>query len=228
MSGFRPALRMSRQAQPSDFSVRRLRRRMESYPMQLPTNADLSVASSIAWFYVVANSLRGFTYIPQIVAAWRSRDGAKSLSLLTWSAWLVANFAAVLYGLVLRDAFFTSISLINCTGCALVTCIAARRRWQWTLASRVSSIRSTALRGVPGQTTNRPWRDVADAHLARCGCNRPLIAADVTTQTRNARYGDFSTARARAPRSWSMALRGRHRIAERRCAAEARTEGGAS
>lgn len=145
--------------------------------MQLPTTFDLSAASSIAWFYLVSNSLRGITYIPQIVVTWRSRDGAKSLSLLTWSAWLVAHVAAILYGLVLRDVFFTSISLINCTGCALVTSIAVRRRRQWKLASRATAdSRPPAAAPVPVREKRSSGSRAADDYLRRWGYSPRWLA----------------------------------------------------
>ncbi|MEO6362954.1 MAG: hypothetical protein ABIO71_06975 [Caldimonas sp.] len=143
--------------------------------MQMPMTFSLSAASSIAWFYLISNSLRGFTYIPQIVVAWRSRDGAKSLSLLTWSAWLVAHVAAVLYGVVLRDTFFTSISVINCTGCALVTAIAFRRRQQSKLEGReTSSPDRQAVVPAPEQVTLRS--QAADEYLARWGFSPRWLA----------------------------------------------------
>ncbi len=154
--------------------------------MQLPTTFALSAASSIAWFYLISNSLRGFTYIPQIVVAWRSRDGARSLSLLTWGAWLVAHVAAVMYGLVLRDAFFTGISLINCTGCALVTAIAVRRRQQWKLESRASSSSHlSAMTPEAEEATNRLRSQAADEYLARWGHSpRWLAGGAVSAQSR--------------------------------------------
>ncbi|MEO7057262.1 MAG: PQ-loop repeat-containing protein [Caldimonas sp.] len=158
--------------------------------MQFPTTFDLSAASSIAWFYLVSNSLRGFTYLPQIIVAWRSRDGARSLSLLTWGAWLVANAAAVLYGLVLHDAFFTSISLINCTGCAVVTAIAAKRRQQWKRKSRAtSSLLNWENPPAPEQATPRVNRGHAvDGYLARWGYSpRWLADGSIPIQNRASR-----------------------------------------
>ncbi|VWX61572.1 conserved membrane hypothetical protein [Burkholderiales bacterium 8X] len=87
------------------------------------------LGSAIAWLYVITNAARLVTYIPQIVVVWRCRDGARSVSLLTWGSWVVANLSATLYGaLVVRDTFFTAISIINLVCCAMVTVIAARRR----------------------------------------------------------------------------------------------------
>ena len=96
--------------------------------MHILPHTTLTIDSSIVWFYVISNALRAFTYIPQIMVVWRSQDGAKSLSLLTWSSWLVANVAAVIYGASVQDAFLVFISLINLTGCGTVTAIVVHRR----------------------------------------------------------------------------------------------------
>ena len=90
---------------------------------------DGSVAAAIGWFYLVTNSTRVITYIPQIVAVWRCTDGARAISLLTWGSWLCSHLTAIAYGLlVVHDAFFVAISTINLVGCGTVTLIAARRR----------------------------------------------------------------------------------------------------
>lgn len=84
---------------------------------------------AVGWFYLVTNSARIITYVPQILAVWRCRDGAPSISLLTWGSWVVSHFAAVLYGLVVvPDAFFVAMSSINLICCGLVTGIVMHRR----------------------------------------------------------------------------------------------------
>lgn len=88
-----------------------------------------TTAAAIGWFYLVTNSVRVLTYIPQIIAVWRCRDGARAISLLTWGSWVISNAAAIAYGvLVVHDAFFVVISTINLGGCAAVTLLAAQRR----------------------------------------------------------------------------------------------------
>ena len=98
-------------------------------PMLASTPWNDPMAMAIGWFYLVTNSVRILTYLPQIIAVWRCRDGARAISLLTWGSWSISNVAAVLYGmLVVHDAFFVAISTINLIGCGAVTVIAARRR----------------------------------------------------------------------------------------------------
>lgn len=178
MSGTGPQMRLYWQATTSH----PLHRSFEApKPNTMPTLpvADFPVSASIIWFYLIANSLRGFTYIPQIVVAWRSKDGAKSLSLLTWSLWLVANIAAVLYGLHLGDLFFTVVSLINCTGCGLVAGIAWSRRRQWRRANRVAVSSPTSFLRLRARRHNfEPLGSSAKAYLRRWGCGPRWLNAD--------------------------------------------------
>lgn len=99
--------------------------------------ADGPLLALIGWLYLLTNAARVLTYIPQIVVVWRCTDGAISVSLLTWGSWVLSNVTATVYAvLVVRDAFFVAISLVNLFGCAAVTAIAARRRSQWRAVRR--------------------------------------------------------------------------------------------
>lgn len=93
--------------------------------------ADAPMLSLVAWAYLATNSARILTYVPQLVAAWRCTDGARALSLWTWGSWMVSHVTALAYGtLVLADAFFVVITLINLLGCGAVTAIVAMHRWR--------------------------------------------------------------------------------------------------
>ena len=97
--------------------------------LQFPDAPAGSLIATIAWAYLVTNAVRVLSYLPQIVTVWRCRDGARSLSLWTWSLWTASHITAVLYGtLVVLDLFFVAISTVNLTGCGAVTLIATRRR----------------------------------------------------------------------------------------------------
>lgn len=88
-----------------------------------------ALASAIAWIYLVTNAGRVITYVPQILAVLRATDGARAVSLLTWSSWVVSHAAAILYGvLVIGDTFFTAVSAINFACCTTVTLLAAQKR----------------------------------------------------------------------------------------------------
>lgn len=86
--------------------------------------------SLVAWAYLLANGARIVAYLPQIRAVWRCRDGAASISLLSWSTWTLSHVAALLYALlVLRDLPFLLVTSLNLAGCGAVTWIALRRRY---------------------------------------------------------------------------------------------------
>ena len=69
------------------------------------------------------------SYAPQIWRVWRSPDGAKDLSLTTWSLWCVTSGVTVLYAaFVARDLPFFVVSAGGLTGCLLVTAAAFYRR----------------------------------------------------------------------------------------------------
>jgi hypothetical protein len=88
-----------------------------------------AMASCIAWLYLLVNSGRVVSYLPQIVALWQCRDGARAISLLTWSYWTLSHVSAVLYGaVVIHDGFVVAISLLNLFCCGLVIALALRRR----------------------------------------------------------------------------------------------------
>ncbi|VTU39327.1 hypothetical protein [Variovorax sp. PBL-E5] len=88
-----------------------------------------SFTAVIAWIYLVSNSTRVFSYLPQILAIWRCRDGARSISLWSWTSWSISHVTAGLYGMVVaHDAYLVLISVLNLVGCAAVTLVAARRR----------------------------------------------------------------------------------------------------
>jgi hypothetical protein len=85
--------------------------------------------STLASLYMLTNAARVFTYVPQLMAVWRSTDGARDISLLTWGSWVVANGTAVGYGaVVIHDLFFTLIAVLNLVCCAAVTLVGVRRR----------------------------------------------------------------------------------------------------
>ena len=95
--------------------------------------ADLPASlQMIVWLYLLTNAARVFTYLPQILAVWASRDGARAISLVTWASWLLSHGAALAYAqLVAHDIALSAISCINLAGCCAVTAIATRRRLAW-------------------------------------------------------------------------------------------------
>ena len=102
----------------------------------MPSPLEVSAGGAIAWLYIVTNAARVFTYAPQLIVVWRSEDGARDISLLTWGSWVVANATAVAYGmLVVQDLFFTLIAMLNMVCCAAIACIALQRRSAYGVAA---------------------------------------------------------------------------------------------
>jgi hypothetical protein len=92
----------------------------------------LSWQGAVAWSFLLTNGARLITYLPQILAVWRCQDGARALSLITWTSWVVSHVTALLYGaVVLNDGFFVVVSLINLVCSAIVVAIAGHRRGLW-------------------------------------------------------------------------------------------------
>jgi hypothetical protein len=62
------------------------------------------------------------SYAPQFWRVWSSPNGARDLSLTTWTLWCLANAVTVLYAaLVTRDWAFVGVSGGSLVGCLVVT-----------------------------------------------------------------------------------------------------------
>jgi hypothetical protein len=71
------------------------------------------------------------SYAPQFWRVWSSGNGARDLSLTTWTLWCVASLVTVLYaGFVARDWAFFGVSAGSLVGCVVVTGAAYYRRFR--------------------------------------------------------------------------------------------------
>lgn len=110
---------------------------------------DLAITTEAAqllgWFYAVTSALRVVAYAPQVTLVWRCRDGAPSVSLVTWISSAVSHFAATIYGLlVVADPCLCAISAGNAIGSVAIAWVATVRR----VAARRAAIRTRS--AVPG------------------------------------------------------------------------------
>jgi uncharacterized protein with PQ loop repeat len=85
---------------------------------------------TITWIFVTVNSARILAYLPQIHAAWRCNDGARSISMLTWSYFALAHLTGAFYcSAVTNDPKLAAVFVANCLACsALVAVVGWKRR----------------------------------------------------------------------------------------------------
>jgi hypothetical protein len=85
---------------------------------------------TITWIFMAVNSGRVLSYAPQIYMALRCRDGARSISMATWSYFAVAHITGALYSqAVVHDPRLATVFVGNCVACvALLLVVAYKRR----------------------------------------------------------------------------------------------------
>jgi hypothetical protein len=100
-------------------------------------DADLIVSA-----FTLTNSLRALFYLPQIVAVYRSVDGARDIALPTWWMWAANNALGGVYaGVVMHHGALALSFWAAAAACALTIALAlrARRRFARQLLARVGS-----------------------------------------------------------------------------------------
>ena len=85
-----------------------------------------------SWLYAASGVWIVLAFMPQVRAAWTSRNGARDLALSTWLSWSATSGISLAYAVVVvKDAGFIGVSLGNFLGCASVTAgVLLRRRSQ--------------------------------------------------------------------------------------------------
>ena len=79
--------------------------------------------------YFVFNSIRVFSYIPQIVLLIKDTTGANAISFSMWGFWVCANLTTFLYTIVItKDYLLALMFLGNTIGCAAVLGISIYKR----------------------------------------------------------------------------------------------------
>ena len=105
----------------------------------------------ITWLFVIANAGRILAYVPQLLAAWNCKNGASSVSRLTWGYFAFAHLAGVLYGaLVIHDFKMALMFSGNLLVCVLLVAIVT-----WKKVMHVSSIASPESNVKPARES--PW-----------------------------------------------------------------------
>jgi uncharacterized protein with PQ loop repeat len=74
--------------------------------------------------FAACNSIRVVAYVPQVLKAVTDRNGASSISMMTWALFLVAPLSTVAYALVNRsDLGFATCFAINAACCVAIPAI---------------------------------------------------------------------------------------------------------
>jgi hypothetical protein len=84
----------------------------------------------VTWVFVTVNAGRIVSYLPQIVAAYRCRNGARAVSRATWAYFAAAHLTGVVYTwVVVHDPKLACVFLTNFLAClALVAIVSWKRR----------------------------------------------------------------------------------------------------
>ena len=79
--------------------------------------------------FAACNSVRVVAYVPQILKAATDKNGASSISLMTWSLFLLAHLSTVAYAIINRsDWGLAACFAINAVCCVAILAIAYWKR----------------------------------------------------------------------------------------------------
>lgn len=82
--------------------------------------------------YAIDGSILFLMYLPQFIAVWKDRQGAPTISLLTWGLWLWSSIVTATYAhFIAKDLLFTMMSFGNMAGCGGVFFLTILRRHQF-------------------------------------------------------------------------------------------------
>lgn len=90
---------------------------------------SLLFIKAITYVYFLLNTIRVFSYVPQIITVGKEKSTAKAISLITWSFWTGANFITGMYAsFVVKDSLLSLMSYGNTLGCGIVVGIVLYKR----------------------------------------------------------------------------------------------------
>jgi uncharacterized protein with PQ loop repeat len=90
---------------------------------------QITFISFLTTLYTLAGIMVLVGYVPQAVSVWKSRTGARDISLSTWSLWtLTSGVGAIYASLVVGDLPYLALCIGNVAGCAAVVTLIILRR----------------------------------------------------------------------------------------------------
>jgi uncharacterized protein with PQ loop repeat len=112
----------------------------------------MNLLLTIKSLYAVNGIVAVLLYLPQICKAWKDRDHALSLSLISFGGWSMGSLVSALYAwLFVKDKMFTVVSIGNMAGSGAVFLIVLfsrldiRRRWVGWVGEKVFLLARSAL-----------------------------------------------------------------------------------
>jgi hypothetical protein len=85
----------------------------------------------VIWLFGIFNAGEVLSHFPQIVVALGCRDGARSISLATWSYFALTYFSGALYFLrAVHDSFLAALFFGNFLACITLICVVIVKRRQ--------------------------------------------------------------------------------------------------
>lgn len=106
---------------------------------------SLLFIKAITYVYFLLNTVRVFSYVPQIITVGKEKSTAKAISLVTWSFWTGANFITGMYAsFVVKDSLLSLMSYGNTFGCGIVVGIVIYKRRRYN-EKRVAARNATVI-----------------------------------------------------------------------------------
>jgi hypothetical protein len=81
--------------------------------------------------FAILNTARLIGYLPQIMRVHRDTNGAKAVSIATWTLFAAANLATVGYALIVaNDAAMAIVFALNTIGCSAIVGFTVWKRFE--------------------------------------------------------------------------------------------------
>ncbi len=106
--------------------------------------------------FVLLNAARIVAYIPQLVRVHRDCDGAKAVSVATWTLFAAGNLTATSYALIIaHDALATTLFALSTLVCAVIVALTLwkRSRYERIQAQISQAARYISPPGVPASSS---------------------------------------------------------------------------
>jgi hypothetical protein len=89
----------------------------------------VTMVDLVVTVFAASNTTRVLAYIPQVVRLVRDRDGARSVSCLTWALFAASNSSTAAYALlVVTDLRMVAIFAVNTACCIIIVALTLYKR----------------------------------------------------------------------------------------------------